>query len=358
MKEKAEQCSVRYDEKRGKRERIVIACRKHLLIVESRRGARMEISVIVCTRNRAPQLSELLASMCELTSPGVEWECIVVDNGSTDNTSEVVASFENVLPIRRILQPIPGLSHARNAGVDSAQGRYIVWTDDDARVGANWLAGYVKAFNYWPQAVLFGGKITAVLRPPTPDWFQRGAKYLTDLLCVRDFGDQPIPLSMIDYRIPYGVNYAIRATEQKQYRYDPTRGVAPGRRLGGEETDVMQRILESGKEGWWVTGVDVEHIIPSSRQTASYIFHYYEADGERFVYKPVGSENARPWSTVLLAAISLPSSILGYCLASTFGLNARVRFLRRFAQSHGMLKAYSRVACGIARQRMVRSFFF
>ncbi len=301
----------------------------------------MEISVIICTRNRASQLSELLTSMCGLAHPGVDWECIVVDNGSTDNTAEVVESFEGLLPIRRVMEPAAGVSNARNAGVIAAKGRYIVWTDDDVLVEPNWLAGYGRAFRRWPDAAVFGGKITPLLRPPTPDWFQRGTKYLTDVLGARNLGDKPIHLSMIDYQIPYGANYAVRAAEQQQHRYDPSLGVAPGRRLGGEEVDVIKRILESGKEGRWVPDVGVQHIVPPSHQTVAYIARYYEAVGEYEVYSAIrsGGVGYGPISLLILAA-TVPASFIGYHLARALGLGTWARFLRRYARNRGVLKTW------------------
>jgi glycosyltransferase involved in cell wall biosynthesis len=121
----------------------------------------VDCSVVVCTRNRAAQLSEALESFTKLKIPqGTTWEIIVVDNGSTDSTANVVRAFEHALPIKRVFQPKPGISNARNAGVDAAQGKYLVWTDDDVHADPNWLAAYVDAFKRRPEAAVFGGKIT------------------------------------------------------------------------------------------------------------------------------------------------------------------------------------------------------
>ena len=59
------------------------------------------------------------------------WELLIVDNGSTDHTSNIVTSFEDRLPVKRLWQPEPGLSNARNFGIRHAAGKYIIWTDDD-----------------------------------------------------------------------------------------------------------------------------------------------------------------------------------------------------------------------------------
>ena len=243
----------------------------------------MEISVVVCTRNRAVQLAEFLRSITAIDVPeGLAWEMIIVDNGSTDDTAAVIESFKDRLPIQRIFQGIPGLSNARNSGVDAARGKYIVWTDDDVVVDSHWLAGFRDAFRRWPDAAVFGGKIVADLQPPTPGWFIRAREDVASLLAVRDFGDQPVPLS--SQLLPYGACYAIRAAEQKKHKYNPELGVAPGRRMGGEEVEVMRAILQAGGTGWWFPESKVIHVVPSARQSMSYIFEYYAAYGEYFAY--------------------------------------------------------------------------
>src|SRR5688500_3500637 len=95
----------------------------------------MQVTVIICTRNRADQLRRTLESAAAVDTPEhVSWELLVVDNGSTDHTPEVVESFSGRLPIRRVSEPEAGLSNARNRGVAEAKGDYICWTDDDVLI--------------------------------------------------------------------------------------------------------------------------------------------------------------------------------------------------------------------------------
>lgn len=242
--------------------------------------AGLEASVIVCTRNRAASLQEMLTSLTTMDVPeGARWEVIVVDNGSTDHTASVVEAFVGKLPIRRIVEPTAGLSNARNCGVHAASGRYILWTDDDVSVGSNWLSAYLAAFRDWPDAAVFGGKIVALLEAPTPPWFEQGRALLSDMLAERDLGDAPVPLSAAGGRLPYGANYAVRVEEQRRFPYDPAFGVAPGRARLGEETLVIRSILRTGATGYWVPDSRVVHRIPPSRQTLAYVRSYYQATG-------------------------------------------------------------------------------
>jgi glycosyltransferase involved in cell wall biosynthesis len=246
-----------------------------------------DITVIICTRNRAAQLANVLESVANLRTPkGLRWELIVVDNGSSDNTAEVARSFRDRLPIRVVREDTPGLSNARNRGVEEAAGAYICWTDDDLLLDPRWLEAYAAAFKRHPEAAVFGGKIIPVLQAPTPDWFRRFADEwpLTTLLANRDLGDDIRPLTFVDGEIPWGANFAVRTAEQRQARFEPSLGVSPLQRRLGEESEAIFRIMKAGAVGWWVPDSAVRHIIPVQRQTWRYVYDYFLSCGETIAY--------------------------------------------------------------------------
>ena len=248
---------------------------------------KVDVTVIICTRNRASQLASVLDSACKLIIPaGLVWEFVVVDNGSTDGTADVVAHYLDLLPIRCVREDTPGLSNARNRGVDEAKGDYICWTDDDVVIDPEWLSAYAAAFKRHPEAAVFGGRVLPFLVKPTPAWFEK-ARYdwpIVSLQAYRDFGDDIVPLTFKGGKTPYGANFALRATEQKRHRYNPELGVSPLHKRVGEESDVIYRIFKDGGSGWWVPGSKVNHIIPTKRQTLSYLFDYSYLVGETFAY--------------------------------------------------------------------------
>lgn len=102
----------------------------------------MTVSIIICTRNRADALRQTLASLALLeVSPGLPCELIVVDNGSTDSTAQVVQDCAIVsLPVRYVYEAQAGVSRARNRGLAQASGEIIVFTDDDVRPPRDWVA--------------------------------------------------------------------------------------------------------------------------------------------------------------------------------------------------------------------------
>ena len=245
----------------------------------------MQISVVMCTRNRAEQLGRVLQSAAAMRVPeGLDWEFLLVDNGSTDATASVAESFSDRLPIRLVSEPVAGLSHARNRGVAEARGDYICWTDDDVEIDGEWLAAYAGAFERHPDGAFFGGRVIPVLEGQTPVWFTENRAMLTGLLADRDLGEMPIALSAAENTLPYGANYAVRAVDQRRHRYDADLGVGPGHKRLGEETQVLLAIIADGGKGYWVPGSRVEHLIPPARQTIDYVKVYNMSAGQTWAY--------------------------------------------------------------------------
>ncbi len=101
----------------------------------------MKASLVICSRNRSQDLEHTLDSMLpSLHDDPSLLEILVVDNGSSDTTREIVERTMTAWPkLRYTSYPVQGLSRARNHGVSIALGDVLVWTDDDVRVDPSWL---------------------------------------------------------------------------------------------------------------------------------------------------------------------------------------------------------------------------
>ncbi len=132
---------------------------------------RPNISVVICTYDQALPLSDVLGSLSVQTLPLQDYEVIVVDNNPDGEqvsaiTSAIRLSDYSDCPahLRYVHCPLPGLSHARNAGISEARGDILCFIDDDAFACPDWLEQIAQAFAAHPGTGVIGGHI--VLQPP------------------------------------------------------------------------------------------------------------------------------------------------------------------------------------------------
>lgn len=240
----------------------------------------LDVTVAICTRNRHRALMDTLSTIEEtVIPPDLEWEVLVVDNGSRPSVGSSVSNHSRRLPLRVVSEPTPGLSDARNRAVDESRGEYIVWIDDDVHVGQNWLVAYWQAFRRWKGDSFFGGPIIPRMRGATPRWLRSALPRIGSIYAARDLGSEPLRFEEGARELPYGANFAVRSSLQREFRFDPGLGRRPGHETAGyEEIDVFRRMLRAGHTGRWVPSARVHHVIPPERQTIRYIRRYVEAD--------------------------------------------------------------------------------
>jgi glycosyltransferase involved in cell wall biosynthesis len=116
----------------------------------------MLVSVVVPTRNRAGMLRDLLESLAAQSLDASRFEVIVVDDGSTDETGEVLNSATDNLQLRAVRQEQGGPASARNRGWRMASADLVAFTDDDCRATPHWLENLLEAAARHPGAMLQG----------------------------------------------------------------------------------------------------------------------------------------------------------------------------------------------------------
>jgi glycosyltransferase involved in cell wall biosynthesis len=122
-----------------------------------------QISLIVCTRNRAESLPACLNSIeqAAVANRAVEVELLIVNNGSTDATAAVLRAWQRSTSVRCrvLLAEQRGLSHARNCGLEHATGKIIAFTDDDCTVARDYLTQVERAYAADAGPALRGGRV-------------------------------------------------------------------------------------------------------------------------------------------------------------------------------------------------------
>ena len=272
----------------------------------------MDVTVAICTWNRAGLLRRTLEEMRRLVIPkGVAWELIVVNNNCSDNTDGVTESFSDTLPLRRLWEKTPGKSHALNLAVREAKGEFILWTDDDALVDPDWIQQYLEAFRRWENVDIFGGRVDPWFEIEPPAWFRRAWPAIKNAYAVREIDGDPRPFTT---KWPYGVNLAFRTASQRMYHYDPELGRQPGSTIGGEEVDLVKRMLAAGYQGWWLPQAKVRHYIPKERLSIEYLQDYFYGIGlaraNMWSKMPPPKESKKLWKLRVKAATEVMSYYL------------------------------------------------
>ncbi len=230
----------------------------------------IRLSLVIPTHNRAAQLLAALESVVRQDLPPAQWECVVVNNNSTDDTEARFAAFAAAHPahnLRLVTETGPGVSYARNRGLREVQAPLVAFIDDDEHVNEGFLKAYLDFFTTHPEAVVAGGRIVAEYPTGRPAWMSRWVEM--PIANPMDFGPvvRPFPRG----RVPGGGNMAFRREGLAPYGgFDPTLGRVNGELIGGEENDLFERLLDGGETIWYVPGAVMWHVIPASKLTEAY----------------------------------------------------------------------------------------
>lgn len=267
------------------------------------------ISVIICTYNRADLLTDVLQTVCEQTLERSQYEVIVVDNNSSDDTAAVSHTFAVRYPnVRYCFEAQQGLSHARNRGWQEARGDYVAYIDDDCKVPEGWLAA-AKAVIERVAPDLFGGPFFAFYNTPKPAWYKDSYGSHTPYT-------QAQQLKKADDL--YGGNLFLRRDLFEQVGgFNPKLGMS-GKKSGyGEETELLNRIVAMMPQAiiYYEPKLYLYHLVRSQKMTWRWIITAHFAQGRDFylVYSPPTSKLrwlGRVIKYSLLLLLSLPFGLL------------------------------------------------
>lgn len=116
-------------------------------------------TILFATYNGSSTLPRMLDSFLQLETLADDWEIVAVDNGSNDNTSTIIKSYQDTLPIKYICEPQKGKNHALNRGLLESTGDLIIITDDDIIADPSWLVKLIDCAKINTEYNIFGGTI-------------------------------------------------------------------------------------------------------------------------------------------------------------------------------------------------------
>ena len=237
----------------------------------------VDATVLICTYNRASYLASTLDSLARTpANPGFRWDVLVVDNNSSDDTRRVVESRASAwpVPLRYLFEGRQGKSNALNAGMEAAPATIIVFTDDDVRVGPEWLAAAVRPLLERSDIDYTGGPVRPIWEAPPPAWLDPKGN-LGGTIAVKDHGAEPF-LFEDRLKTPLGVNMAVRRSLIEVIGgFRPDLGRNGKALLGQEQAEFFYRSRQSGAQGLYVPPMVLDHVVPASRLTRSYFRRWW-----------------------------------------------------------------------------------
>lgn len=237
------------------------------------------VSVVVPTYNRSAALRRVIGSVLDQTFPAADYEVLVVDNNSRDDTAHVIDDIARNYPgrLRRIFETRQGVAYARQAGIDQARADIIAFFDDDVRVSGNWIETIVATFRAHPEALCIGGKVL-------PDWSETPPAWLTpehwSPLGLQDFGDEPMETSSSNPRGLISANLACRTEVlQRIGGFSPAlQRVKDG--IGSlEDNEWNRRFWKAGGVALYVPELVAWTDVPTDRLTRAYHRRWHGGHG-------------------------------------------------------------------------------
>lgn len=245
------------------------------------------ISVVVCTYNRASLLSDALRTACKQALDMSEYEVLVVDNNSTDDTLEVVDAFHRCFSnVRYCSESKQGLSHARNRGWREAKGDYVAYSDDDCKLPEQWLE-VAKEIIEEVSPDVFGGPYYSFRTTPKPRWFK-------DTYGSHELDKKARTLQENEYLD--GANIFLRRSLLESLGgFDTSLGMSATRMGYGEETALLQliRTMEPAQLVYFDPRLYVYHLVPPQKMSMHWIIRQRFAAG-RYSFRTFQRDNPLP----------------------------------------------------------------
>lgn len=245
----------------------------------------LDFSLAICTYNGANRIGDVLNKLLnQENTEDILWEIIIVDNNSDDNTRQVVENYQKnwnkPYPLRYVFEQKQGLGFARQLAVESAQGKFVGFLDDDNIPNTNWVKEAYLFGQSHPQAGAYGSLIHGDLEIAPPKDFDRISRFLaiggsSKVFCYTSYE--------YSYKkvLPPGAGIVINkpAWLSSVPKSLFLQGRVTGLKLQGNDVEAFSYIRDSGWEIWHNPKMEISHKIPKQRLEREYLIKLMKGIG-------------------------------------------------------------------------------
>ena len=232
------------------------------------------ISVLICTYNRANILAHAIESLCQQSVTPSEYEIIVVDNNSTDNTRAVVEQFSQRQPnLRYIFEPTQGLSHARNRAWQEARADYVGYIDDDGKAPPEWLEVAQEIIKEFAPG-MFGGPYYAWYDSQKPYWWK-------DTYRSTEHAEKARALTGYQEYLSGNNMFFRRSLLSELGGFDPQFGMSGNKIATCEERELLFRIRDTKPNEliYYDPKLYIRHLVPANKMSFKWLVRHRFASG-------------------------------------------------------------------------------
>ncbi|WP_017305701.1 hormogonium polysaccharide biosynthesis glycosyltransferase HpsE [Spirulina subsalsa] len=253
----------------------------------------IDLTVVIPTYNGEKRLPDVLEKLrSQVSTEGLSWEVLVVDNNSSDGTAAVVQQFQKnwsqQIPLRYILETKQGAAFARQRSVRESQAELIGFLDDDNIPELDWVKQAVQFAREHPQAGAYGSQIHGCFKQEPPPNFSR----IQSFFAIIEWGDEPIRYNPQNNLVPPSAGLVVRRKVWLQFVPENCilSGRIQGSMLTGEDLEALSYIHHlSNWEIWYNPAMQIDHKIPPKRLEAEYLIPFFRGIGlSRYVTRMVG----------------------------------------------------------------------
>lgn len=239
------------------------------------------ISVIVCCYNSSARIEPTLSHLfCQKVESNFDWEIIVVDNNSTDDTAQKAQSIyegsKSDVSFKVIQEPNPGLSNARHAGFNASQHNICLMVDDDNWLSPSYLEGVFTAFKSNEEIGMVGGLGIPELDIEAPHWFEKYA-YCYATQPQTDDGKSGYTEHL------YGAGLALKLSVLDRLKSAGFSSLLSDRignsLMSGGDTELCFAFRMAGAKLFYNADISFKHELPSSRINWSYLKRLFHGFG-------------------------------------------------------------------------------
>ncbi len=224
----------------------------------------MFLSIIVCTYNRDQHIGQALKSLTEQDFNPEDFEIVIIDNNSTDKTSEIIENFKINHPSHQIKifkETKQGLAFARNKGIKESDGNYVSFIDDDAIAEKDFVRQIKENATKYQKYMAFGGKVLPKYEEEKePKWM---SKYIERIISIVDMGNE---VKEFKKSYPVGCNMFFKKELLNQIGNFDEKVY-----LRGEDKEIFYKIKRAGHRVLYTPDVVVWHFIDAYRTSLDYV---------------------------------------------------------------------------------------